>query len=224
MSKAEERIAAQQAELSDDRLAERVREMMGRAAARRPDLLQQARSVLEAKAGQLHVAADPAEAMRTIRDLLRDNLSVIYPSFALERLELRPHGRPSREEIYRAPFGLTGATAVAAENGAIVLAEEDGYGRVISNLPFTHICVTTPDKVVASLEDAMLLCRAYARFLLGRPLSRYVSVITGPSKTADIAFTLVKGMHGPKHVHVVLVDLPPSGRLVHGLPEEWFLS
>lgn len=67
--------------------------------------------------------------------------------------------------------------------------------------------------VVAGLEvltdtvaAAATVVRAVSLYGYGHPLSNYVSAISGPSRTGDIEFKLVPGMHGPKKVHVVLLD------------------
>ena len=69
-----------------------------------------------------------------------------------------------------------------------------------------HIALITPDSVVETLLDAAVMARAYAALHLHQALPRYLSFISGPSKTADIGFTLVRGMHGPRTVRVLIWD------------------
>ncbi len=111
-----------------------------------------------------------------------------------------------REHLLAAQCGITGATALVADTGSLVLAEELGFGRAASNVPPVHIALVTPDSVVETLLDAAVMARAYAALHLRRALPRYLSFISGPSKTADIGFTLVRGMHGPRAVHVLVWD------------------
>jgi L-lactate utilization protein LutB len=111
-----------------------------------------------------------------------------------------------REHLLSAQFGITGATALVAETGSLLLAEELGFGRAASNVPPTHIALVTADSVVETLLDAAVMARGYAALHLHRALPRYLSFISGPSKTADIGFTLVRGMHGPRTAHVLIWD------------------
>jgi L-lactate dehydrogenase complex protein LldG len=115
-----------------------------------------------------------------------------------------------------AQFGITGANAIIADTGTLVLVEDSGYGRAASNIPPVHIALVTADSVVENLLDAAVVARGYAALHLNQPdaapraLPRYVSLISGPSKTADIGHTLVRGMHGPRTVHVLIWDRPKA--------------
>ena len=111
-----------------------------------------------------------------------------------------------KAKILQCEFGITGANAIVAPNGVIVLAEDEGNVRAVSNLPYKHVVVVGLDKVVPSAEDAMAIVKATAVYGTGRITSTYYSLITGPSRTADIEFRMAYGMHGPKEVHVILLD------------------
>ncbi len=125
-------------------------------------------------------------------------------------------GRPGepdrgwREHFLTAQFGITGATALVADTGSLVLAEDSGFGRAASNVPPVHVALVAADCVVENLLDAATMARGYAALHLGRAAPRYLTLISGPSKTADIAMTLVRGMHGPRTVHVVIWDRPKA--------------
>lgn len=114
------------------------------------------------------------------------------------------------ELISRARASITGANAVTACEGAVVVVHNEGNAALCAMRPDKHIVVTTPDKVVPDLEDAMNLTKLQTFLSTGKIVSSYINVITGPSYTADIEKQLYKGMHGPKEVVVVFVD---DGRL-----------
>jgi L-lactate utilization protein LutB len=112
--------------------------------------------------------------------------------------------------IGKARTGITGANAVTASEGAVVIVHNEGNAAKCAMLPDKHIVVTTPDKVVPTLEDAMAVVKLQTYLSTGKILSSFINVITGPSYTADIEKKVYWGMHGPKEVVVVLVD---DGRL-----------
>jgi L-lactate dehydrogenase complex protein LldG len=96
---------------------------------------------------------------------------------------------------------VTEAAVGIAETGTIVLDHGPGQGRrAISLVPDLHVCVVRADQVVPDVPDALPLL-APAR-VDGRPLTW----ISGPSATSDIELDRVEGVHGPRTLHVVLVD------------------
>jgi len=129
-----------------------------------------------------------------------------------------------REHLLAAEFGMTGATALIADTGSLVLAEDSGFGRAASNVPPVHVALLTADCVVENLLDATTMARGYAALHLGRAAPRYLSLISGPSKTADIALTLVRGMHGPRTVHVIIWDKPKTEGTGDDALRTWVLA
>ena len=70
-------------------------------------------------------------------------------------------------------------------------------------LPETHIVVLTADQVVGGMEEAWgRLRERYGRGVMPRT----VNLVTGPSRSADIEQTLQMGAHGPRRLHIILVD------------------
>lgn len=108
--------------------------------------------------------------------------------------------------IDRAGIGITGANFVAAEEGAAVIIHNEGNAAECSRRPLKHIIVTSTDKVVLNLEEAMNLVKLQAYYATGKLVTQYINVISGPSMTADIEKKTFYGMHGPKEVVLVLVD------------------
>ncbi|OGS42951.1 MAG: hypothetical protein A3K67_03290, partial [Euryarchaeota archaeon RBG_16_62_10] len=115
--------------------------------------------------------------------------------------------------IVKARAGITGANAIAANEGAVVIVHNEGNASKCSMLPDKHIVVTTPEKVVPSLDDAVNVTKLQTYLSTGKIVSSYINVVTGPSYTADIEKQVYAGMHGPKEVVVLFVD---DGRLEAG--------
>lgn len=111
-----------------------------------------------------------------------------------------------RELILQAKVGISGANAITAEEGYICLIENEGNQRLVTSLPKKHIVIAGIDKIVENGEEAIKVAKAASYFGLGVVSGNYVSFIMGPSRTGDIGFEIIEGMHGPSEVHVILLD------------------
>ena len=110
-----------------------------------------------------------------------------------------------RGKILAADIGLTGANAVTAD-GQIALLENEGNISLITRLPRTHIAVCGVEKVVASAADAVKIAQAAAVWGTGQLQPTYISLIAGPSKTADIENELVLGVQGAQELILILIE------------------
>ena len=100
-------------------------------------------------------------------------------------------------EIEKAEGVVTASFCGIADSGTIVLHHSESEGRrVISLLPDWHLCVLRAADVVETLPEYFARCEDPPE------LATYIS---GPSATADIEMTRIKGVHGPRFLHVVLV-------------------
>jgi len=111
-----------------------------------------------------------------------------------------------RNFIFNADVGISGCNAIAAEEGAIFLCENEGNIRYVSNAPPLHISISPLNKIVENIDTAFTQIRLLSVYATGQITPVYLSMISGPSKTGDIEFDVRSGMHGPKEVHVVLLD------------------
>ncbi len=107
-------------------------------------------------------------------------------------------GSASKEVKERAEIGLTGVQAAIAATGSLVVYSSDAQPRTASLLPPTHIAVVRPYDVVPDLET--FISRVDPR----NPGSPNITVITGPSRTADIELSITLGVHGPGELVVVI--------------------
>jgi L-lactate dehydrogenase complex protein LldG len=153
---------------------------------------------LESVDGQIHRCADEAEAANKLAELAGGASHAVSDSPLARRVapgaDLGPDA--SRAELLACSLGVTGAQAAIAETGTLVLTSGAERHRLISLLPPIHVAVLEASQIVETLGDALKLAR-------GHPA---VTFITGPSRTADIELTLVVGVHGPKELHVLLID------------------
>jgi L-lactate dehydrogenase complex protein LldG len=94
---------------------------------------------------------------------------------------------------------MTGATLAIAETGTVVLQNVAGQGRrAVTLVPDYHLCVVRMEDVVETVPEAMARLQATAGLA--------TTFVSGPSATADIEMTRIKGVHGPRFLDVILVD------------------
>ena len=123
-----------------------------------------------------------------------------------------------REKISRAKIGITGANVIASD-GSIVILENEGNISLVSRMPDKHIVVSSFDKIVPSLEDALTIVRAAAIYGTGQRFPVYLNIISGPSKTADIQNEVITGAQGAKEVYLILLDNGRSEMLTSNCKE-----
>jgi L-lactate dehydrogenase complex protein LldG len=93
---------------------------------------------------------------------------------------------------------LTGSTLAIAETGTIVLQNAPGQGRrALTLVPDYHLCLVRTADIVETVPEAMALLESRA--------SLPTTFFSGPSATADIEMTRIKGVHGPRFLDVVLL-------------------
>ncbi len=107
------------------------------------------------------------------------------------------------ETISKADVGVTWVQYGAAKNGALVEIAYDDAVKLASCLPRLHIALLSSNSLLPDLDAAIAkigdLLRAEGR----KPV---ISIISGPSKTADIELRLIYGVHGPHALHVLMLD------------------
>jgi L-lactate dehydrogenase complex protein LldG len=95
---------------------------------------------------------------------------------------------------------LTPCFAAIAETGTLMLVSGPATPTTLNFLPDTHIVVVNGNQVVATYEDG------WDRLRTTDGMPRTVNFITGPSRTGDIEQRIELGAHGPRRLHIILVD------------------
>jgi L-lactate utilization protein LutB len=105
----------------------------------------------------------------------------------------------------KAKIGITGANAITAEEGSIVIAHNEGNIYEVMRKE-KHIVVTSIDKIYPDIESAINMLKVLSYNATGSIIPSFVEIITGVSKTADVEKKFIKGIHKPSEIIMILVD------------------
>ena len=126
--------------------------------------------------------------------VVRDLLSGVDPVW-LSDDDLSP------SELDAASAVITTAAVGIANTGTIVLDHGAGQGRrAVSLVPDVHLCMIRTDQIVSDVPEAV------ARLIEQGSATRAQTWISGPSATSDIELDRVEGVHGPRTLHVIIVE------------------
>lgn len=163
--------------------------------------------------------APPAVAQAAAEFLEAEGLPLkvrMAPDPALEAL---PWADEPRLQVRRGPakrgdrVSVTGAFAGIAETGTCMLTSGPECPTTLAFLVDAHIVVLWTRQIVGSYEDALARLREVTGRRLGSARSwmpRTVNLVTGPSRSADIEQTIQMGAHGPRRLHILLIDGPSA--------------
>jgi L-lactate dehydrogenase complex protein LldG len=171
---------------------------------------------LTAVGGECHLVdnLEAAAEVITTHVALAEKELVIPPDFAERRpwhallpslrdrgISIREAGSPA--SVADAPAGLSSAELAIAETGSVFLAENSLEGRVVSMLTLTHFVLVRAQDLFPMLDDAGARLQLLTQ--PGPEQRRYISLVTGPSRTADIERTLTIGVQGPRALCVLFI-------------------
>lgn len=210
--------------MSRDSLLHRVRTALGRSVDQPPapappprivvpeialeERIARLSAALEALAGKTHRVAAAGEVCATVAGILNGRSAVASNSGFLRECGVTalPNVRSGitrraelREVAAALDAGITSADYALADTGTLVLFSSPEEARLISLLPPAHIAVVPVDRVLTGLDEL------FDKAPLPAERSSSMVLITGPSRTADIEQILVRGVHGPGELDVVLV-------------------
>ncbi len=193
----------------------RIREALGRKAGQAPPAppevslasqvggdVDQFLSCLEALNGKGHRASSPAEAGAVVGGIVAGRSTVAARSPFLEACGIA--GEIEDEAAWRkacatADVGITSASYALADTGTLVMLASATEPRLASLLPPIHIAVIPASSILSGLNELFSKVPEPAK------VASSMVLITGPSRTADIEQILVRGVHGPGEIHVVVV-------------------
>ncbi len=114
-------------------------------------------------------------------------------------------GSTFRDQCFTAEAGITGVDFGLAETGSLVLTSLTEGSQLASLAPPVHIALYRRSQIRASLDEVLQNLPVSRE--PGRPSpARSVVFVSGTSRTADIEQVLIRGVHGPRSVHAILVE------------------
>lgn len=96
-----------------------------------------------------------------------------------------------RAKFLAAGVGLSGANALIAESGTVMLVSNEGNNRMSTSLPPVHVVTAGFEKLVPTYQDVMKQVRLLARSATGQPITTYTSFITGPAPGHELHILLL---------------------------------
>jgi L-lactate dehydrogenase complex protein LldG len=168
------------------------------------------RKMMEHAAGTVEEIARTEDVPAAISAFLRaHNLPMTVRRGSDPRLEALPWAREQTLEVRIGPsagddlVAVSHAFGAAAETGTLMLLSGTDNPTTLNFLPDTHIVVVQAKDIAGDYETLWQRLReTYGE----ATMPRVVNWITGPSRSADIEQTLILGAHGPRRLHVIVVD------------------
>jgi L-lactate dehydrogenase complex protein LldG len=144
--------------------------------------------------------------------LTKNDIANILSSYFKCKVEPSPRAivellrRDISTHVNASAIGITGANAITAEEGAVLLVHNEGNIIEVSTRPAKHIILAGIDKIYRNIEEAMNMSKLQTFYATGSLATSFINIISGPSQTADIEKQLIRGVHGPRELTVILVD------------------
>ena len=155
-------------------------------------------------AAAAQAVADWAQSLETdgvvVASEVTERMPGIAPALTSAGLQIRPPTSPA--ETRDSPLGLSMGRLAIAETGSVLLSEPTLEERSIGMLTLAHATICPTAALVASLEDAAPVIRELSLAQGGA----FSTLVTGPSRTADIERVLTVGVQGPGKVMTLFVD------------------
>lgn len=143
------------------------------------------RNLRQTKLSSLRVAVSDSTEVRRLIELIDLDLDEVAVT-------------PSAADVFSFDIGISGAQAGIAETGTLLLDSSRERHRLVSLVPPVHIAILNASQMVTTLSDALSLMRK------DEQVSPIITLVTGPSRTADIELTLAIGVHGQQELYVVI--------------------
>jgi L-lactate dehydrogenase complex protein LldG len=159
---------------------------------------------LQNVSGEATICATHQELLENIGTLISQNgwNHIFCPDDGISAL-IKSHIPTHSLEVCLSPATevvITGCEALVADTGSVLVSSAQTLSRQAYVYGPVHVVIASESQIKPTADDAVqsLLTR------YEKSLPSFISIITGPSRTADIEKTLILGAHGPKALHVLI--------------------
>jgi L-lactate dehydrogenase complex protein LldG len=173
-----------------------------------PDLVALFTEKAQVLSAQVHRASNQEQALDQILSIIGTDKRVLAWNFEhipLENLANTLHANAitiGKSTDANIRVGITGADAGLAMTGSLVISTKADKYRHTSLLPAVHIAVLHHQQILPHLDE--WINRQAQDLESFRQIGNHI-IITGASRTADIAMELVLGAHGPAKLHIIII-------------------
>ena len=173
--------------------------------------LERFKQSLEAVGGHCTVVRDEAEAAEVLarivgeagaRRVAASDAPLVRRVVARVDSDAQFSENVAAAELFDYDLGVTGAQWAVAETGTLVLESDAERHRLASLVPPVHVALVEAGTVRGTMAEVLQAIGEQGR----DPMSRTITFVTGPSRTSDIELQLAIGVHGPRELHVVIVE------------------
>ena len=110
-----------------------------------------------------------------------------------------------RKQVIDSYIGITAVDYGMADTASLVIRTRPGQARSVSLVPSIHIGVIQLDQIIWDLKELYALI-SFDPEVRKEGMTNCMTLISGPSKTADVEATMVRGAHGPREVYVYVIS------------------
>jgi L-lactate dehydrogenase complex protein LldG len=144
-----------------------------------------------------HRAGSDVELREVLSRILPPGTPVYCPGMTEKEKAALPVLSLRAPDYASAPVAVEEVTGAIAETGSLVCTSAGGREVQAGLLPAHHVAIVRQERIFATLDDFFASCSA------DPPTN--ITLVTGPSRTADIELTLAIGVHGPERLDVIVI-------------------
>ncbi|MDH3237124.1 MAG: lactate utilization protein [Deltaproteobacteria bacterium] len=161
-----------------------------------PDLLRRFLENAGNAAAGTHIVSDATDLCRVLSDIVPGTDPAFCPGLTDKEKAAAP-ALPCRAADYAgAAATVEEVYGAIAETGSLVCVSSSGRAVQAGLLPAHHVAIVSRERIFATLDDC------FASFPEDPPTN--ITLVTGPSRTADIELTLAIGVHGPERLDIIV--------------------
>ena len=147
-------------------------------------------------AAETHAVSDVTDLCRVLSEIVPGTDPVYCPGLTEKEKAAAQVLSHRVEEIRGATLAVEEVYGAVAETGSLVCTSAGGRAVQAGLLPAHHVAIVSRERIFATLDDC------FASFAGDPPTN--ITLVTGPSRTADIELTLAIGVHGPEKLDIIV--------------------